>query len=202
MSPSSLTPGSALAQSGSLRALYLLRAGFAFTWLAAALVLGGRSTTLGVLLLSGYVAWDACANLIDIRGVQDGQSVRWQRLNAAISAISALGVAAGLVWGMALAVGVFGAWALGSGLLQLTVALGRRRTSKGQTFMILSGAQSALAGLLFIAGALAPRPAITQIAPYAAFGGLYFLLAAAMLVRWRRPGQDSVGATRGSDMTA
>ncbi len=202
MSLSSLTPSSAPAPSGSLRAFYLLRAGFAFAWLAAALVLGGRSTTVSVLLLSGYVAWDACANLIDMRRAQDGQSVRWQRLNAGLSVMAALGVAAGLVLGMALAVGVFGAWALGSGLLQLTVAVGRRRTSKGQAFMILSGAQSALAGLFFIAVALTPRPGIAQIAPYAAFGGLYFLLAAGMLVRWRQPGQDSVGATLGSDMTA
>lgn len=48
--------------------------------------------------------------------------------------------------------------------------------------MVLSGAQSALAGGFFIKQAIgAAAPDITDIAPYAAFGAFYFLVSAAWL---------------------
>jgi hypothetical protein len=48
--------------------------------------------------------------------------------------------------------------------------------------MILSGAQSALVGFMFLKQANAPEvPGIADIAPYAAFGALYFLIAAVWL---------------------
>jgi hypothetical protein len=49
--------------------------------------------------------------------------------------------------------------------------------------MILSGAQSALVGGMFLMQAYAPEvPGIDAIAPYAAFGAFYFLIAALSLV--------------------
>jgi hypothetical protein len=48
--------------------------------------------------------------------------------------------------------------------------------------MILSGAQSALAGAFFIKQSTgAAMPSITTIAPYAAFGAFYFLVSAIAL---------------------
>jgi len=51
--------------------------------------------------------------------------------------------------------------------------------------MILSGAQSAVAGVIFIAKAYDPAssPSVADVAPYAAFGAFYFAVAAFMLFR-------------------
>ncbi|MDF1897908.1 DUF308 domain-containing protein, partial [Mycolicibacterium smegmatis] len=52
-----------------------------------------------------------------------------------------------------------------------------------QWAMILSGAQSALVGVTFLKQANAPEvPGIADIAPYAAFGALYFLISAVWLL--------------------
>jgi uncharacterized membrane protein HdeD (DUF308 family) len=75
---------------------------------------------------------------------------------------------------------VFGAWALLAGLFQLAVGI-RRRKLGGQVFMMISGVQSALAGVVFIVQAFGVAPGLRQLAPYAAFGGLYFLLSALWL---------------------
>ena len=56
----------------------------------------------------------------------------------------------------------------------------------GQVFMMISGAQSALAGVIMTLQAFGKTPTIAQLAPYAAFGGLYFLLAALRLT-FKRP---------------
>jgi hypothetical protein len=72
---------------------------------------------------------------------------------------------------------VFGAWATLSGLFQLSTAV-RRWKSGAQWVMILSGAQSALAGVFFILMARAATPPdISSIAGYAALGAFYFALS-------------------------
>ena len=49
--------------------------------------------------------------------------------------------------------------------------------------MIISGAQSAAAGAMFLRQASAPEvPSVADIAPYAAFGAFYFLVSAAWLI--------------------
>jgi uncharacterized membrane protein HdeD (DUF308 family) len=76
---------------------------------------------------------------------------------------------------------VFGAWATLSGLLQLATGV-RRWAAGGQWAMVLSGAQSALAGVFFIKRSLAePIPGIKDIAPYAAFGAFYFFVSTVWL---------------------
>ncbi|MGO7428206.1 DUF308 domain-containing protein, partial [Rhizobium ruizarguesonis] len=75
--------------------------------------------------------------------------------------------------------GVFGLWAIFSGLLQLGTAVRRWRTNGGQWAMILSGGQSAVAGAFFIAQAQMPEaPSIANIAGYAGLGAFYFLVSA------------------------
>ena len=72
------------------------------------------------------------------------------------------------------------AFALLAGLFQLWVGISRRKLG-GQAFMMLSGAQSALAGVFMVIKSFDQEPSIVGLAPYAAFGGLYFLLAALRL---------------------
>jgi uncharacterized membrane protein HdeD (DUF308 family) len=85
--------------------------------------------------------------------------------------------------------GIFGAWAIMSGLLQLGTGLRRWKAYGAQWAMILSGAQSALAGGFFIHQAGMPAaPTIATVAGYAGFGAFYFLVSALSLcvVAWRR----------------
>eukprot|EP01031_Cornospumella_fuschlensis_P042948 gene42949-52483_t len=78
--------------------------------------------------------------------------------------------------------GVFGAWAILSGLLQLGTALRRWKLSGAQWAMVLSGAQSALAGAFFIFQAQTPTvPSIATVTGYAGFGAFYFLVSALSL---------------------
>jgi uncharacterized membrane protein HdeD (DUF308 family) len=73
-------------------------------------------------------------------------------------------------------------WAVLSGLFQLATGVRRWKYAGAQWAMILSGAQSALAGAFFVKQAYAPTvPSIAVIAPYAAFGAFYFLLSAVWL---------------------
>ena len=77
---------------------------------------------------------------------------------------------------------VFGIWAGFAGIFQLATAVGRWKTSGAQWAMILSGAQSALAGAFMIKMAQGSEPVgIANIAPYAAFGAFYFAVSAIVL---------------------
>ncbi len=75
-----------------------------------------------------------------------------------------------------------------AGLSQLATGVRRWRSYGAQWAMILSGAQSALAGTHFAQLASGPEtPDITAIAPYAAFGAFYFFVSAVwLLVATRR----------------
>ena len=119
--------------------------------------------------------------LVDARrngGLADNPS---QALNAAISSVTALAVAVALGWGPNAVLAVFGAWAILSGLFELLTGA-RRWRAGAQWAMVLSGAQSALAGGFFIKQAAgAAVPGIVDVAPYAAFGAFYFLVSAAWL---------------------
>ncbi|PZO89308.1 MAG: hypothetical protein DI623_10620 [Sphingomonas sanxanigenens] len=78
---------------------------------------------------------------------------------------------------------LFGAWAILAGLLQLVAAMRRWRTVGAQWAMVLSGAQSALAGGIFIFRAKGPTaPTIADFAPYALLGAIYFLISGGWLV--------------------
>ena len=84
--------------------------------------------------------------------------------------------------GMNAVLGVFGVWAGLAGILQLATAVRRWKSVGAQWAMILSGAQSALAGGFFLKQSFgAATPGITDIAPYAAFGAFYFLVSAVLL---------------------
>jgi hypothetical protein len=66
--------------------------------------------------------------------------------------------------------------------LQLGAGLARWKTVGAQWAMILSGAQSALAGAFFIYQAGRPAmPSIATVIGYAGFGAFYFLVSALWL---------------------
>lgn len=164
----------------SLRSLYFLRAGVAYAWVAAVVVTHPGHSPLAALALAVYAGWDALANVIDIRRHPlAGDSTR--QVNTAVSLIAAAAMAAGAVLGFNLAVIAFGAWALLAGVFQLVVGFRRRSAAKGQLLMMLSGGQSALAGLFFARLGVVGTPTIADLYPYAAFGATYFLASAAWL---------------------
>ena len=114
---------------------------------------------------------------------------RTQVLNVVVSLATTVAVLVTLQMSMNRVLGVFGAWAILSGLLQFGTAVRRWRSYGAQWAMVLSGGQSALAGGFFIVQAAMPvAPSITNVAGYAGVGALYFLVSALWLTvsEWRR----------------
>jgi uncharacterized membrane protein HdeD (DUF308 family) len=174
-----------------LKRFYFLRAAVAFGWVALVVLAAQLQApaVLAAILLVLYPTWDAAANVLDARRSGGLAANPGQRLNVIISLAAAVALAYALaVKGNSGALLVFGAWALLSGLLQLLVGV-RRRHLGGQAFMMISGAQSALAGVLMTIRAFSESPKVSDLAPYAAFGGFYFLLAGLRLAFRRVPAQ-------------
>jgi uncharacterized membrane protein HdeD (DUF308 family) len=165
-----------------LKPYYFSRAAFSIVWVLAALTVGKSMPGVTAALLLLYPAWDAAANFVDARRHGGLQRNLPQSLNMVASAVTAAGVAIALTMSMNAVLGVFGVWAVLSGLFQLAAAVRRWKYHGAQWAMMLSGAQSALAGAFFVKQATAATvPSITDIAPYAAFGAFYFLLSALWL---------------------
>lgn len=168
---------------------YRLRAIVAAAWVAAAFVIAPSNTLVASVLLVLYPAWDAFANARDAQANGGFRANAPQAVNTAVSAVTALAVLVALQIDMRLVLVLFGVWAVVAGLLQLIAGARRWRVYGAQWAMVLSGAQSALAGGFFVSRAAGPaaEPVITVIAPYAAFGAFYFLVSAILLaVKTRR----------------
>lgn len=169
------------AASHWLTSYYFVRAGVAAAWVAAAVTVGRSVSPVAAALLVAYPAWDAAANLLDARRSGGWRKNPSQIVNAAISAITALAVAVAFGVSPHAVLAVFGVWAILSGTLQLATGI-RRWNSGAQWAMVLSGAQSSLAGLFFLTKANdVAIPGIMDVAPYAAFGAFYFLVSAVWL---------------------
>ncbi|MEO3402486.1 DUF308 domain-containing protein [Mucilaginibacter sp. CAU 1740] len=168
--------------ASALRKLYFIRVAFSVTWVILVSLLAKTSFTAATILLVIYPLWDVVGTLLDVRANQgNGTSVTPQYVNLAISIITTLAVAFAIGKGVPAALIVFGAWALLTGLIQLVLGLKRRKELGGQWPMILSGGQSMLAGVSFIAMAHSPNMGIVNLAGYSAFGAFYYLLAAIRL---------------------
>jgi uncharacterized membrane protein HdeD (DUF308 family) len=166
-----------------LRSYYSLRGAVSLVWVAAALTVGTAAPFVAGALLVIYPAWDALANVVDAR--QNGGLRRnpTQAFNTAVSILTTVAVAIALAASMNAVLGVFGVWAAMSGLLQLATAVRRWKRAGAQWVMIISGAQSAAAGAMFVGLAKAAEtPSVADIAPYAAFGAFYFLVSALWLI--------------------
>jgi len=179
-----LTRGSAQAgMTANLTRYYAVRAIVAAAWVAAAVAIGRSDGAAAALLLVSYPAWDALANWYDARSSGGLRSNPTQALNIAVSLVAAIAVAVALQSGMNAVLAVFGIWAIAAGMAQLITGVRRWRTLGAQWAMILSGAQSMLAGVFFVTQAgLARIPTILDVAPYAAFGAFYFLVSATWLM--------------------
>jgi len=182
MTQTTFNPPASARGSVWLKRYYFARAAFSIVWVAAAIAVGTKMPGLAAVLLVVYPAWDATANLVDARrngGLKQNSTLT---LNVAVSGVTTAAVAIALAIGMHAVLGVFGAWAIFAGLLQLATGVRRRKSYGAQWLMILSGAQSALAGGFFITRALGSAvPGVADVAPYAAFGAFYFLISALWL---------------------
>jgi uncharacterized membrane protein HdeD (DUF308 family) len=171
-------PRQVSSQSNWLRSYYFVRAFFSIWWIAVAVFVSGQAVLAGLLFVI-YPAWDAVANLADARSNGGLKANRTQALNVVVSTITTLAVLLAVMKDTYAVLAVFGVWAILSGLLQLATGVTRWRTYGAQWVMILSGAQSALAGGFMITQALgAVPPTILDVAPYAGFGAFYFLVSA------------------------
>ncbi|CCB66422.1 MULTISPECIES: hypothetical protein [unclassified Hyphomicrobium] len=179
---------SAVTEERWLKQYYFIRGAFSVLWVGLALTAGQQGGAIAAALLIIYPAWDALANYVDAaRSGGLGQN-RTQAINVFVSVATAAAVVVSLQSGMSEVLGAFGVWAILAGLLQLGTALGRWKTYGAQWAMVLSGAQSAVAGGLFISRSTMATPhSISDIAGYAGVGAVYFLISAGWLaVRdWR-----------------
>ncbi|ESY77646.1 membrane protein [Mesorhizobium sp. LNHC221B00] len=165
-----------------LKLYYFARTVFSTAWVAAAFTVGQHSLAVAAVLLVAYPAWDALANFVDASRSGGLGCNRTQAINVLASLATALAVVLALTMSMNWVLGVFGVWAILSGLLQLGTAVRRWKRFGAQWAMILSGGQSALAGAFFIIQARMPMPpSITNVAGYAAVGAFYFLVSAVWL---------------------
>ena len=164
-----------------LKSYYFTRFAVSTAWVLLAFTVAKAMPPLAAIMLVAYPAWDALANFIDAQRTGGLNRNKTQLLNFVISIITTVAVAIALGKDMNTVLAVFGVWAVLSGLFQLATAV-RRWNSGAQWAMVLSGAQSALAGIFFVkmAGSAATID-ITNIAPYAAFGAFYFLVSAVWL---------------------
>lgn len=168
--------------SGWLKRYYLTRFAFSIAWVLVAFSVAKDVPALAAIMLVGYPAWDAIANFVDAQRSGGLARNTSQMLNFVVSTLTAIAVAVALGSSMSSVLVVFGVWASFSGILQLATAAGRWKTSGAQWAMILSGAQSALAGVFMVDMARGPEPVgIANIAPYAAFGAFYFAVLAISL---------------------
>ena len=177
-------------QRDGLKRYYFLRAGVSVAWILAAVAVGTHSPLAAGVLLVAYPAWDALANGLDARSNGGFAANGPQTFNLIVSLLVACAVLFALQTDPRRVLTVFGVWAAFAGILQLAAGVRRWRAVGGQWPMVLSGAQSVLAGVFMIARSISGGghpPAAVEVAPYAAFGAFYFLVAGiALTVKGRK----------------
>ena len=103
------------------------------------------------MLLILYPLWDVACTVYDLNtSSKSGNTRTSQMINAALGVLAAIGTGFTVFHEPRYAVAVFGGWAFAAGVLQLVAGLIRRKQLGGQWAMILSGAQSAAAGIAFL----------------------------------------------------
>ncbi|MEV4624900.1 DUF308 domain-containing protein [Micromonospora sp. NPDC049523] len=170
------------AAASALRRLYVVRFAFAVVWAAVMFTTASHLGPLAVTLLVLYPLFDVIAALVDARSSRATGSVLGLYVNVAVSLLTAIGVGIASTSGIPAVLRVWGAWAIVAGVVQLIVAVNRRKMG-GQWPMIISGAISALAGTSFIVMAGADGATLTNAAGYAIPGGIFFLVSALRLGR-------------------
>jgi uncharacterized membrane protein HdeD (DUF308 family) len=180
-----MTTAAASSSTGSpsvLRNLYFVRFGFAIVWAALMFAVGSSVSPLSGTLIVLYPLFDVAAAIVDARSSRSSGSTRLLYVNIAISSLAAIGLILALTFGIPAGLRVWGVWAIVAGIVQLIVALNRRKLG-GQWAMIASGGISVLAGTSFILQAAADGQTLGRVAGYAVLGGIFFLISALRLGR-------------------
>ena len=167
----------------SLRNLYFIRATFSVIWIILVALFANASFGIASFLLIIYPAWDVVGTFLDIQANRNQLSKTPQYVNAALSSITTLVVWIALQKGVTEALIVFGAWAIGTGLIQLILGLRRKKFLGGQWPMIISGGQSIIGGAVNIILVHGTTKGISGLNTYVAFGAFYYLLAAFRLAK-------------------
>jgi uncharacterized membrane protein HdeD (DUF308 family) len=170
------------ATAAALRRLYFVRFGFALIWAVVLFLTASSIGPVSATLLVIYPLFDLGAAIVDARSSRTGRSALGLYVNIAISVIAAVGLVFAVTSGIPAVLRVWGVWAVVAGLVQLIVAL-RRRKLGGQWAMIASGTISMLAGISFFLQAAAPHASLSNLAGYALLGGVFFLVSALRLGR-------------------
>ncbi|GAB3136711.1 hypothetical protein [Microbispora hainanensis] len=165
----------------ALRNLYVVRFAFALIWAILLFLTQPASGPLGTALLVIYPLFDVAAALVDLRSTTARPTAALY-VNLVLSLLTAVGLAVTAASGVPAVLRVWGAWAITAGIVQLIVGVSRRSLG-GQWAMILSGGISAVAGTAFIVQAGTPAASLTNLAGYALFGGIFFLVSALRLNR-------------------
>lgn len=173
----------------ALRTLYLLRFAFAIIWAGLLAVTASDLNAVSVVLLLAYPLFDLAAVAFDARSGGAARPRATLYLNAALSLLAAVGLAAAASSGIPDVLRVWGAWAIAAGLVQLVVAIQRKRLG-GQLPLVLSGGISTLAGTGFIVMAAGSESSLAGLSGYAALGGFFFLVSALRLRSGRRSRTD------------
>jgi uncharacterized membrane protein HdeD (DUF308 family) len=165
MTRSTTYPASLAQDDHWLKSYYAWRAAFSIVRVVAAFTAGRTNSVVATFLLIIYPAWDAAANYVDAQRNGGLRRNRTQSLNMIVSGATTAAVAIAIGISMHAVLGVFGVWAVLAGLFQLATGVRRWKSHGAQWAMILSGAQSMLAGGFFVVQANgAATPAITDIA--------------------------------------
>jgi uncharacterized membrane protein HdeD (DUF308 family) len=180
LSPNAIPSGS---PSNWLKRYFGARALVSIVWVTLAFTVGKAQPAVGAVLLIAYPAWDCLANYVDAMRNGGLRANPTQSLNVIVSAIVTIAVVIALRANIHAAIAVIGVWAALSGILQLSTGVRRWRTASAQWPQILSGAQSCLAATHFLLKAASPSTivSVADVAPYAAFGALYFAISAGVL---------------------
>jgi uncharacterized membrane protein HdeD (DUF308 family) len=167
----------------SLKGLYFTRTAFQILWAGAMATAITKPTIVGVLLIL-YPLWDVACTVYDLKtSALDGNARTTQTINAILGIAAAIGIGLTAFGQTVYAIGIFGTWAFGAGLLQLAAGLIRRKQLGGQWAMILSGLQSMAAGAAFGLGGLQGKFHAKDLGGYAIFGAIYFLIGGILLSR-------------------
>ncbi|WP_226354262.1 hypothetical protein [Pseudonocardia sp. ICBG601] len=175
-------PSSAQGDAPALRRLYLVRSGFALVWAVLLFLNASDIGPMTAALLVLYPLFDVAAAVVDARSSRATGVAPGLYVNVVLSALAAAGLAVALTSGVPAVLRVWGAWAVVAGIVQLVVALRRRRLG-GQGAMIASGSLSVVAGTSFVVMASGAGASLSGVAGYALLGGVFFLVSALRLGR-------------------
>lgn len=168
----------------SLRNLYFARTAFQVVWAATVIMTAIRQPLIAAVLFLLYPLWDVACTVYDLNtSSRLGSARNSQLINALLGVGAAVGIGLTVFRQPIYSVAVFGVWAFGAGLLQLFLGLIRRKHLGGQWAMILSGAQSLIAGVAYFLGGLYDKRHIRDVGGYAIFGAFYFLIGGILLTR-------------------